>query len=155
MTETRPVTYHTKFAIAPPCAKPAGHCKITLMQFVSEWETAIDDRGGYEDAGPPAANAYINAPAIFVSFGGLARSRRRAWSPEVTAHGLSALEASHGPGGGLGHLRSQLTAQARGTAKTAGDVSANRCKPTQPPPDFSYAGELERPLRPPIRQSVR
>ena len=37
--------------------------KITPIEFVGEWETAIDDRGGYEDVGLPADNAYISASA--------------------------------------------------------------------------------------------
>ena len=39
-------------------ATPKTLLKITPIEFVSELETAIDDRGGYEDVGPPADNAY-------------------------------------------------------------------------------------------------
>ena len=45
----------------------AGDCsrllKITPMQFVGEWEAAIDDRAGLEDVGAPTDNAYIDASA--------------------------------------------------------------------------------------------
>ena len=40
-----------------------GCYKITPMEFVSEWESAIDNRAGLEDVGNAADTAYINASA--------------------------------------------------------------------------------------------
>ena len=41
--------------------------KITPMEFVGEWESAVDDRAGLEDVGAPADNAYINVSAAAIT----------------------------------------------------------------------------------------
>ena len=56
-------TPETLLAVAFAAGDSARLLKITPMEFVSEWESAIDGRAGLEDVGGPADNAYINASA--------------------------------------------------------------------------------------------
>ena len=57
------VTPETPLAIAFSSSEPSRLLKITPMEFVGEWESAIDDRAGLEDVGMAAENAYVNALA--------------------------------------------------------------------------------------------
>ena len=57
------VTPETLLAVAFAAGDSARLLKITPMEFVGEWESAIDDRAGLEDVGVPADNAYINGSA--------------------------------------------------------------------------------------------
>ena len=57
------VTPETLLAVASTAGDSARLLKITQIEFVSEWESAIDNRGGYEDVGPQADTAWNNAPA--------------------------------------------------------------------------------------------
>ena len=56
-------TPETLLAVASTAGGSARLLKITQIEFVSEWESAIDNRGGYEDVGPQADTAWNNAPA--------------------------------------------------------------------------------------------
>ena len=56
-------TPETLLAVAFAAGDSARLLKITPMEFVSEWKSAIDDRAGLEDVGGPADNAHINASA--------------------------------------------------------------------------------------------
>ena len=55
------VTPETLLAVAFSAGDSARLLKITPIEFVSEWESAIDDRVGLEDVGGAADTAYINA----------------------------------------------------------------------------------------------
>ena len=55
------VTPETLLAVAFSAGDSARLLKITPMEFVSERESAIDDRAGLEDVGNAADTAYINA----------------------------------------------------------------------------------------------
>jgi len=57
------VTPETLLAVAFSAGDASQLLKITPMEFVSEWESAIDDRAGLEDVGNAADTAYINASA--------------------------------------------------------------------------------------------
>jgi hypothetical protein len=56
-------TPETLLAVAFSAGDSSRLPKITPMEFVSEWESAIDDRAGLEDVGNAADTAYINAAA--------------------------------------------------------------------------------------------
>ena len=56
-------TPETLLAVAFAAGDSSRLLKITPMEFVGEWEAAIDDHAGLEDFGAPADNAYIDAPA--------------------------------------------------------------------------------------------
>ena len=55
------VTPETLLAAAFAAGDSSRLLKITPMEFVSEWEAAIDDRASLVDVGTPADNAYIDA----------------------------------------------------------------------------------------------
>ena len=57
------ITPETLLAIAYSTSDYSRLLKITPMEFVGEWESAIDDRAGLEDVGMAAENAYVNALA--------------------------------------------------------------------------------------------
>ena len=57
------VTPETLLAIAFSSSESSRLLKITPMEFVGEWESAIDDRAGLEDVGGAAETAYVNALA--------------------------------------------------------------------------------------------
>ena len=58
------VTPETLLAVAFSSSESSRLLKITPMEFVGEWGSAIDDRaGGTEDAGAAAETAYVNASA--------------------------------------------------------------------------------------------
>ena len=59
----QPVTPETLLAVAFAAGDSSRLLKITPMEFVGEWEAAIDDRAGLEDVGAPTDNAYIDASA--------------------------------------------------------------------------------------------
>ena len=54
-------TPETLLAVAFAAGDSSRLLKITPMEFVGEWESAIDDRAGLEDVGRPSDNAHINA----------------------------------------------------------------------------------------------
>jgi hypothetical protein len=53
----------TLLVVAFTAGDSARLLKIAPIEFVSEWERAIGNRGGYEDVGPQADTAWTNAPA--------------------------------------------------------------------------------------------
>ena len=55
------VTPETLLAVAFAAGDSSCLLKITPMEFVGEWESAIDDRAGLKDVGVPADSAYIDA----------------------------------------------------------------------------------------------
>ena len=55
------VTPETLLAIAFSASDSSRLLKITPMEFVGEWESAIDDRAGLEDVGTAADGAYVHA----------------------------------------------------------------------------------------------
>ena len=57
------VTPETLLAIAFSASDSSRLLKITPMEFVGEWESAIDDRAGLEDVGTAADDAYVHALA--------------------------------------------------------------------------------------------
>ena len=57
------VTPETLLAIAFSSGESSRLLKIAPMEFVSEWESAIDDRAGLEDVGGAAETAYVIALA--------------------------------------------------------------------------------------------
>ena len=57
------VTPETLLAIAFSAIESSRLLKITPMEFVGEWESAMDDRAGLEDVGPAADTAYLAALA--------------------------------------------------------------------------------------------
>ena len=57
------VTPETLLAVAFAAGDFSRLLKITPIEFVGEWEAAIDDRAGLVDVGAPADNAYIDASA--------------------------------------------------------------------------------------------
>ena len=57
------VTPETPLAIAFSSSESSRLLKITPMEFVGEWESAIDDRAGLEDADAAAETAYVGALA--------------------------------------------------------------------------------------------
>ena len=69
-------TPETLLVVAFAAGDSARLQKVTPIEFVSEWETAIDGRSGYEDVGLPADDAYINAP-------GRPRTLRRSGGPSM------------------------------------------------------------------------
>ena len=56
-------TPETLLAVAFAAGDFSRLLKITPIEFVGEWEAAIDDRAGLVDVGAPADNAYIDASA--------------------------------------------------------------------------------------------
>jgi len=57
------VTPETLLAIAFSSSESSRLLKIPPMEFVGEWESAMDDRAGLEDVGVAADTAYVNALA--------------------------------------------------------------------------------------------
>ena len=57
------VTPETLLAIAFSTSDSSRLLKITPMEFVGEWESAIDDRAGFEDVGTAADDAFLHATA--------------------------------------------------------------------------------------------
>ena len=57
------VTPETLLAIAFSAIESSRLLKTTPMEFVGEWESAMDDRAGLEDVGPAADTAYLAALA--------------------------------------------------------------------------------------------
>ena len=56
-------TPETLLAIAFSSSESSRLLKITPMEFVGEWESAIDDRAGLEDVGTAAETTYVSALA--------------------------------------------------------------------------------------------
>ena len=57
------VTPETLLAVAFSASESSRLLKITPMEFVSEWEAAIDERAGLEDVGAATETAYLTALA--------------------------------------------------------------------------------------------
>ena len=57
------VTPETLLAIAFSTSDSSRLLKITPIEFVGEWESAIDDRAGFEDVGTAADDAFLHATA--------------------------------------------------------------------------------------------